>query len=90
MTDSRKAELHERGERTLTNQAPIDEAVIDLFESIRGDAKTLWHTIVSETPITREQSLALTALEECVMWAIKAVALHQEQALAEMTDPVEH
>ena len=33
--------------------------------------------IVKHTPPSREQSLALTALEECVMWANAAIARNE-------------
>lgn len=44
------------------------------YSVIRNTAKSLAQTIVSESPESREQSLALTALEEAVMWANAAIA----------------
>lgn len=65
-------------ERSLTNVPPVDNEVIQRFEAIRNDAKALARTIIETTPASRHQSLALTALEESTMWAIKSIALNQD------------
>jgi hypothetical protein len=44
------------------------------YELIRAMARGLAHDIVANTPASREQSLAITALEEAVMWANAAIA----------------
>jgi hypothetical protein len=44
------------------------------YEELRYQAKRLAELIVESTPDSREQSLALTALEEAVMWANAAIA----------------
>lgn len=44
------------------------------YTKIRSDVRTLAKWIVDHTPESREQSLALTALEEAVMWANAAIA----------------
>lgn len=44
------------------------------YTSIRNAAKGLAELIVDTTPESREQSLAITALEEAVMWANAAIA----------------
>lgn len=41
---------------------------------IRNAAKALAKLIADSTPESREQSLAITALEEAVMWANAAIA----------------
>lgn len=46
------------------------------YEKLRADAKILALEIVELCPDTRERSLALTKLEECVMWANAAIARH--------------
>ena len=51
-----------------------------LYEQIRYTAKELAITICSLTPESREQSLAITALEESVMWANAAIARNESQA----------
>lgn len=45
-----------------------------IYEQIRYQAKELAISISALTPPSREQSLAITALEESVMWANAAVA----------------
>lgn len=44
---------------------------------LRDTAKSLARLIVESTPYSREQSLALTHLEEAVMWAIAAIARNE-------------
>ena len=44
------------------------------YEAIRGHALTFATFIVATTPESREQSLALTALDEVVFWANAAIA----------------
>jgi hypothetical protein len=44
---------------------------------IRDEAKSLAALILALTPTSREQSLALTKLEEVVMWANSAIARNE-------------
>lgn len=44
------------------------------YEHMRAVAKILAEDIVNNTPESREQSLALTALDEVVFWANAAIA----------------
>lgn len=44
------------------------------MDAIRAEAHAFALMIVDRTPASREQSLALTALEEVVMWANAAIA----------------
>ncbi len=44
------------------------------YAAIRQTAKEFAEYIVDSTPESREQSLAITALEEAVFWAIAAIA----------------
>ena len=44
------------------------------YESIRALAKGLADHIVANTPESREQSLAITELEQAVFWANAAIA----------------
>lgn len=57
----------------LTNHAPAPEQ-IEAIERLRQWAKDLGYQIDQRCPESREKSLALTALEETVMWAVAAVA----------------
>ncbi|MEK4449921.1 MULTISPECIES: Acb2/Tad1 domain-containing protein [Paenibacillus] len=46
----------------------------DIYEQIREKAKELAYLIEEVTPKSREQSLAMTNLEQSVFWANAAVA----------------
>lgn len=45
-----------------------------IYTAIRGHAKDLAHFIDDTAPDCREKSLAITKLEEAVMWANAAIA----------------
>lgn len=66
-------------DHSLTNHPPVDAAVVARFEEIREQAKALGVLIVDLVPVGREASLAVTHLEETVMWAIKGIALNQDE-----------
>lgn len=66
-------------DHNLTNHAPKDETVIHAFENIRYYAKTLGYAIADYCPESRERSLALTNLEQTVMWAIASIARNQDK-----------
>lgn len=70
--------LFERIEHNLTNHPPVSAEVVVLFETLRHHAKTLAFVIADLVPSSREQSLALTALEETVMWAVAGIARNQD------------
>ena len=57
----------------FTYHAPDSESV-KAHEHIRFDAKIYADTINRYCPDSREKSLAMTKLEECVMWANAAIA----------------
>lgn len=61
-------------EKSATNHKPSAEA-IDIIERLRTTAKGFAAVIIEGTYPSRESSLALTHLEETVMWAVKAVIL---------------
>lgn len=67
----------ERGRiiRSLTNRRPDDES-IEIIENIRECAITLATLIIDTQEPSRERSLALTKIEEAVMWAVKGCALN--------------
>lgn len=67
-------------ERSLTNIPPKDDFVIQRIEAFRESAKVLGRNIINNVPEGREKSLALTNLEECVMWAVKGIILRQGEA----------
>lgn len=63
-------------ERSLTNQPPADHQV-QRMEDLRKVAKLYAQSLFEFVPATRERSLAITKLEESVMWAIKGIALER-------------
>lgn len=67
-----KIDADERGIR-FTYHAP-KEGQLDKYTQIREQARRLARNIVHLTPESREQSLAITRLEEAVMWANAAIA----------------
>lgn len=64
-------------DHNLTNHPPTSDEVIGHMEHIRSVAKGFGYAIMASVPESREQSLALTKLEEAVMWAIAGVARNQ-------------
>lgn len=46
--------------------------------AVRQDAYDLGESLLAYCPECRERSLAMTKLEECLMWAVKAIALNEE------------
>lgn len=71
----RLARLLERIESDFTYHAPAPDQ-IPLFNHLRAEARGLARTIAHVVPPSREQSLALTKLEEAVMWANAGIARH--------------
>lgn len=63
--------------RTLTNHTP-DMEKIERIEAIRNRAKLLGSDIIFYAPPSRSRSLALTALEDCVMRAVQAIVIPQD------------
>lgn len=47
------------------------------YEALRSAGLQLAHRINEATPPSREQSLALTHLDQAVMWANAAIARHE-------------
>lgn len=50
----------------------------DRYVKLRDKAKELALLIASLTPISREQSLALTSLQQTTMWANAAIACNEQ------------
>ena len=47
------------------------------YEMLRTMAKKMANTVLNLTPKSREQSLALTKLEESIMWANASIARNE-------------
>lgn len=63
----------ERIERDFTYHPPTDHKA-ESYKSIRATGKALALDIVARCPDCRERSLALTKIEEAVMWANAGIA----------------
>jgi hypothetical protein len=50
-----------------------------VFEEVRERCRRLAHFINDVVPMGREQALALTKLEEAMMWANAGIARHMNQ-----------
>lgn len=61
-------------EHNLTHHRVSQVGVNDI-EMLREKAKRLGVAIEHRCPIGRERALAITKLEEAIMWAVKAIAL---------------
>ncbi len=76
-----KVGLETRIENDFTYHPPKDEGCqvpqIARYELLRSKAKTLALKMVENCPISRELSLALTSLEEAVMWANAAISRNE-------------
>ena len=62
-----------RIENNFTYHAP-KEGQPEKYQAIREKAKELAYLIQELVPSSREQSLAMTKLEECSMWANAGIA----------------
>ena len=63
-------------ERTFTFNPP-DEEQAERFASIRAMAKDMGLMLDALCPSGREKSISITKLEECVMWALKAISVEE-------------
>jgi hypothetical protein len=63
-------------ERAFTHHPPKDTQTAR-YELFRSKAREFAFLIASESPESREQSLAMTHLEEAVMWVNAAIARNE-------------
>lgn len=47
------------------------------YEYLRAQARDLARAILSLTPASREQSLAITSLQQAIMWANASIAINE-------------
>jgi len=64
-------------EQTFTYHKPFGSQP-ERYELIRGTAKQLAETIANCCPDSRERSVALTNLQQTVMWANASIAINEE------------
>ena len=60
-------------ENNFSYHAPKGDQA-ERYEALRHDGKKLAYLINNLCPDSREKSLAITKLEECIMWANSAIA----------------
>ncbi len=72
ISDKMKQQL----ENTFTYHAPKDDQP-ERYVALRNQAKQLAYDIVKNTPPSREQSLAITHLEESIFYANAAIARNE-------------
>lgn len=65
--------MKEQIENNFKYHAP-KEGLPEKYENIRAYAKDLAYVIDTSCPSSREKSLAITKLEESVMWANASIA----------------
>lgn len=63
-------------ENSFTYHKPVADQP-GRYELLRSQAKQLAFLIIDNTPSSLEQSLAITKLEEAIMWANKAIACNE-------------
>ena len=66
----------EKLENNFMYHTPKDDQM-ERYKFLRDEAKKLAFNIVRSTPISREQSLALTNLEEAIFWANASIARNE-------------
>jgi hypothetical protein len=66
--------MHQRVDNDFAFHAATTDEKREAHTSIRVHCRELAHFIVDNVPAGREQSLALTALEEAMHWANAALA----------------
>jgi hypothetical protein len=63
----------------VTNHPPTDPRVTEALEAMAAATIALGDAIIDRVPVGREQSLALTNLEQTVMWARAGIARNQDE-----------
>jgi len=62
----------------FTYHPPANEHVVNKYHTIREQARKLATTMTNFAPESRELSLAITNLEQAVMWANAAIARREQ------------
>lgn len=65
-------------ENNFTYHKPFGNQA-ERYQQLRDGAKALAQQIILQTPESREQSLALTNLEQAVFWANAAIARNENE-----------
>lgn len=64
------------GKHPFDYQAPTPQ-MTDRIQVVRAVLKEVHDAILAHVPSSRERSLAITKLEECSMWANKAIVFEE-------------
>lgn len=64
-------------ENRFTYHPPKNESQQERYVKLRNEAKELALSIFGACPDSRERSVALTKLEEVIMWANASIARHE-------------
>ena len=64
-------------EKRFTYHPPVTATQVVKYERLRSMAKEFAYQIEFDCPDSRERSLALTKLEEAVMWSNAAISRHE-------------
>ena len=67
-------------ENTFTYHKPFGDQP-DRYENIRANARALAKILETSCPDSREKSLALTNLQQTVMWANASIAINEQEGL---------
>ena len=59
---------------------PMHGDQAERYPMIRAKAKELAYLLMEQCPPSRELSVALTSLQDTVMWANAAIAIHEDKA----------
>ncbi len=76
MTEEMRQAMLARIENNFTYHAPKGDQ-LTRYQLIRDTAKAFALLLVDNTPASREQSLALTQLEDATMWANASIARNE-------------
>lgn len=70
--------IQERINNNFTYHKPFGDQPAK-YEELRNAGKALAEKVVALTPASREQSVALTKLEEVIFWANAAIARNEKE-----------
>jgi hypothetical protein len=72
-------ELHGRVEHDLSWHPPRNQRVSELHDRLRAQAKNFAHEVIDSTPVSREQSRALSSIDDALAQAIAAIDRYQPE-----------
>ena len=73
-----KATIRDRLENDFIYHRPFGNQQ-ERYVALREGGKRLAQLVVDLSPVSREQSLALTNIEQAIMWANAAIARNEEE-----------